>query len=196
MTQLEIVNLALSRLGDRKQLANLSGSDPVTLAILSTYPVARDVLLASFPWPFATTTVELLDAPESYPLWAYAYVHPASALRVLRVFNENTKEGLSEDFKVQATASASGRRILAGISPAYCEYIVAVTDESVFPTLFSDTFAWFLASELAIPLSTDPELQGALEKIYMNRLANATTMAARERSITLPKSSRYAEARR
>lgn len=195
MTQLEIVNLALSRLGDRKQLANLSGSDPVTLAILSTYPVARDVLLASFPWPFATTTVELMDAPESYPMWAYAYVHPASALRVLRVFNENTKEGLSEDFQVQATANASGKRILAKVNPAYCEYIVAITNDTVFPPLFADLFAWFLASELAIPLSTDPELHSALEKIYMSRLANATTLAARERSITLPKSSRYAEAR-
>jgi hypothetical protein len=150
MTQLEIVNLALSRLGDRKQLANLSGSDPVTLAIISTYPVARDVLLASFPWPFATPTVELLDAPESYPMWAYAYVHPASALRVVRVFNENTKEGLSEDFQVQATANASGKRILAKVNPAYCEYIVAITNDTVFPPLFADLFAWFLASELAI----------------------------------------------
>lgn len=196
MTQLEIVNLALNRLGERKQLASLIGTDPVTVTVLSAYETARRVLLSSFPWPFAVTTVELMEAPESYPLWPYTYVHPSSALRVLRVFNENTKDGLSEEFQVQATANASGKRILAGISPAYCEYIVDVQDESVLPAPFADLFAWFLASELAIPLSTDPQLQTALEKIYLNRLGNATAMAARERSLVLPKSCRYAEARK
>lgn len=196
MTQLEIVNLALNRLGDRKQLANLTGSDPVTLAVLATYPVARDTLLVSFPWPFATTTAELMEAPESYPIWGSAYVYPSAALRVLRVFSLNTEEGLTEDFKVQATGNASGRRILANIAPAYCEYIVGVTDEAVFPPLFCDVFAWFLASEIAIPLSTDPELHTALEKVYLTRLANATTMVAREKNVTKPRGNRYTEARR
>lgn len=196
MTQLEIVNLALHRLGDRRELANLTGTDPVTTAVLATYPVARELLLVSYAWPFATTTTTLMDAPESYPMWAYAYVYPTSALRVLRVFNENTEEGQSESFKVQATENASGRRILTGISPAYCEYIVNVTDETVFPRVFSDTLSWLLAAELALPLSTDADLQQALQKTYLERLGNATALSARERFVPIVQPSRYREARR
>lgn len=196
MTKIEIVNLALYKLGERQPLANLDGTDPKTLACVAAYPVIRDALLTSFPWPFATSSVTLMEAAEEFPKWVYAYVHPASALRVLRVYCDNTQGGRSEAFMVQATPNGARRRILANIRPAYCDYTVAVTDEAVFPPLFCDVLAYGLAAELAMPLTSDPDIFKAVEDTYNRRLANAATMAAREAHVETPAPSRYMEARR
>lgn len=86
---IDICNLALAHIGDAKQIASLSEGSEQALLCRRFLPEARDELLQSRPWGFATRRRQLVPIamPEAriFEYWAHCYVVPAEAVFSFKV---------------------------------------------------------------------------------------------------------------
>ena len=89
-TEVDICNLALSKLGDEANLHSIDPPDGSTQAdhCARWYPIARDKALQCFPWSFATRRVEPAKLMESTADGLNAFDLPAKCLRVLSVHDK------------------------------------------------------------------------------------------------------------
>lgn len=186
MTLLEMYNLCLSRLGSRQVLTGTTGTDPATLAIAGSYPVARDELLRSHTWPFATAACELQEVAAIVPQWSYAYAYPETTLAVVRIYSDSTPDGRTEEYAVQSNEDGTDKLIVTNVSPAYAKRVVAVTDPARFDADFVDALAYKVAADLAMPLANDMNLREHLLKIHYQVLNQALVAAGRERTLRIP----------
>lgn len=165
---IDICNLALSRLGDDASITSIDPADgsPQADHCASFYPMARDSLLESHAWSFATKRAVLAELTAETESWAYAYALPTNCLKVLAVIQDGANDyaAITSDddltagqpyspqpFAVEALASGT-RAILTDQDDAVARYIVKVTDPTVFSPLFTDALVWKLAAMIAGPL--------------------------------------------
>lgn len=166
----DICNMAVSRLGDD---ATITSIDPPEGSMQAEYclrfwPIARDSLLESHPWSFATRRATLAELTAETDAWAYAYALPANCLRVLAVQHVDATADYGIDagqFQDAVTAayytpqpfaveslSTGAVAILTNQEEAAARYIVKVTDPTKYSPLFVETASWQLASYLAGPM--------------------------------------------
>ncbi len=88
-SDVDIANTALGHLGARAQISSISPPDGTVEAgyCARFYPIARRELLEAYPWPFATTRVQLAEVPNPSTTWGYAYALPSDCLKPLRVLS-------------------------------------------------------------------------------------------------------------
>lgn len=96
LSDADICNQALARIGQRKPITAIDGSDTSANAALCAllYPKARNKLLSRFPWFFATRGAILVADPNVFagslgnlPGYAHAYTDPADLVKPLYIFN-------------------------------------------------------------------------------------------------------------
>lgn len=180
----DIVNLALSHLGDEAQVISISPPDGTVQASHGGrfYPIARDQLLEMHPWTFATrrvTLAQLTDADQ--PEWAFSYALPNKCLRPLAVLPPDAwSDEKSEDYKVES--SADGARVLyTNVEQATLRYIQLVEDTTKFTPGFVMSLGRLLASLLAGPIikgETGIKVSAAQLQIWTNELGNAKALDA------------------
>jgi hypothetical protein len=179
---IQICNRALSRLGV-ELIASLEEETKEARLCSLWYEHARDVLLASYSWPFAKRFVELgvLDAVEPTD-WTYAYTVPADMLVARMLWAGGRTPALSQrlGFEIQNNASGSGRILVTDQNDAVLIYTRKVSATGLFSPLFEDALAWLLASELAGVLKVDPTLAQSLKQNYRVAKAEAAALARRE----------------
>jgi hypothetical protein len=153
-SEVDIANLALSRLGDS---ATVAGMDPPEGSAQAEhcarfYPIARDSMLEMHNWKFATRrTVLARLATESWD-WGCAYAEPSGTIKLLSVL-PLTASSCTESEEFEAMGDADGTAlILTNLEQATIKYIAHVTDTSKFSPLFVDALAWLLASHMAGPI--------------------------------------------
>lgn len=150
-TEISLCNLALSYLGDTARVTAIQPPDGSVQASLCAtfYPLARDTLLAKYPWNFtkaraalvANTTADSLDA------WYYAYDLPTDCMTPVSVhIPGDAGDHKGQDFVTE------GDVLYTDIDEAVLRYTTRVTDVSKFPQLFDMALARLLASMLAGPL--------------------------------------------
>src|SRR4051812_42442865 len=96
LADVDIVNLALSHLGDKANVSSISPPDQSVQAQHAAryYDHVRDGLLESFAWKFALRRATLaLRADISIGSWAYVYAEPNNCLRIVNIL----PEGYSKD---------------------------------------------------------------------------------------------------
>ena len=188
-SEIDICNLALAHLGDTATIASISPPEGSAQAehCARFYPVARDTLLESHNWKFATrrATLALLDADAFN--WTYAYAEPAGALRVVSILPGtamSTDEG--EQFETMGDDEGNAL-VLTDLEDATALYTVRVTDTTKFSPLFVDALSRLLAAYLAGPVIKG-DLGKAEAKAQMQhfRLASnlAITSDANQRKVT------------
>lgn len=170
---LRLCNLALSYIGDTAAVTSVFPPDgsPQAAHCSRFYPVARDSLLESGQWSFASRRVALTQVTNTMTEWAYAYAVPADLLAALVVtpvgVDDDYRAGSIFDSQAQGTfslvpsglpvtrrfvieADALGNRTLYTDEPeAQLRYVSKVTDTDLYPALFQQALAWTLASMLA-----------------------------------------------
>lgn len=92
LSDVQICNLALARVGQKKFIQSLSESSTPAALCNALYPNARDNVFASFPWPFATKdtgqTTGLAQLSINLRLgYAYAYATPTDMLCPQYIWN-------------------------------------------------------------------------------------------------------------
>jgi hypothetical protein len=151
-----ICNLALGFLGDE---ATVSSIDPPEGSMQAEhcaafYPVARNIVLTSHEWSFATRRMPLVELADEEPPaeWAYVYQFPGDCLKPLQVLMEGqTPIDAREKFQVESLAD--GNRVIYTNTPdAQLRFIARVDDTTKFGALVELAIARLLASFLAGPI--------------------------------------------
>lgn len=143
---IEIVNLALMRLGIDPILSFTDESDAALLARAS-YAQIRNDMLEKHPWKFASAFTSLpvrAGAPEGSWGYSFAYDLPGEVLRVTAVEHESNQEG--DEWRVV------GRVLLTNLgddATINIEYIFENTDVSTYSPSFIEALSARLEVEWA-----------------------------------------------
>lgn len=178
-TDVNIVNIALSRLGITDTITSLSDTSSVpAIQANLIYAETRDNLLMEHPWRFATKHVLLNETYYDYEQneYQYQYAYPANCLRVLRIYNDPMPTQPKHEYEVYSVGSDPDDSVMligTDVPNASADYIAQITDPAFFPPMFADCLAWRLAMELAVPLTRGFDKKGDLFKSYLLALQTA-----------------------
>ena len=185
MTDVQICNFALARLGDAR-ITTLADATAQAQYCTLFYTQTVAELQAEFDWQFCRKLVNLTSSTTPLGGYTYQYALPADYIRSFRLANIDE----SENFGQWEILGSSLQTNFA--SPVTLDYIANITDPSKYPAIFTELLAVKLAGVLAMPLTGSKDLFKQTVELYMAMLgkpafANATekTQAARTTTGTL-----------
>jgi hypothetical protein len=189
-TVVDIVNLALARLGDE---ATVSSIDPPDGSAQAThcarfYPMARDAILDQGQWSFSTTrgTLNLLSVvPKSG--WLYAYAPPSIFLNIIALFVSGATDDHNPQQFIMESLEDGTTVVYSNIQSPVCMYSFRVTDPSKFPPLMVESLVLLLMSYLAGPIIKGSEgikLSQQYYSMFGRVLSLAMASDAAQRKVT------------
>jgi hypothetical protein len=156
LSQVEICNLAIARLGETKQITDITEAGRAASMCNLHYDHVREMALARGDWNFArkreTLTAESGDPPDE---WEYQYQVPSDCLAARKIVTGQyvpTPENVVP-FTQEWDDTSSKVLIYTNHSAPDLIYTYNITNEALFERFFSDFFAWWLAMEIAIPVT-------------------------------------------
>jgi hypothetical protein len=184
-SKVEICNMALDALGQTNTIADLTEQSKAARAFARHYDQVRQVLLACFPWPFATRSIALSAVADTFPGWQYVYAYPAGALRAwglssadgLRAYTSGLLNGAPwanggrtvEPFSL--AYGSAGQVITTDLADAWLTFTFDLPDgEGRFPPLFVDAMVWALAERVAMPITVEPAIMQNARDTAMQKL--------------------------
>ena len=182
--KVEIVNIALARLGESPIQSFEEGSVPANSARL-VYDSARRSTLRDYNWNFAVATAELARYADTQAGdFPFAFALPADCLRVIRLRLATppgqVRSRTCGDFGRNLPFTLRGGRLLAHEPKVVLEYLRDVTDENEFDAKFIEALTYKLASELAMPVKGSAELMASYSNAYQTLINRAATESAWE----------------
>lgn len=182
-SEVDVCNLALAHLADEAAVSSISPPDGSAQAdhCKRFYPIARDALLESFAWPFATNRVALvLTANEPAGAWEYEYAMPSSCARILSINVDGVLDDTTTQDYVIETDSGGNKVILTNTPDAICRFTKLITDTTKYSPLFVTTLSFLLASYLAGPITKSKADADANYRRFLIELAKSSTSAANQ----------------
>ena len=175
-TKVEIVNIALARLGESPIQSLDEGTVPANMAKVF-YDPARRATLRDFNWNFSLVTARLAKLAESPVDFRFAFALPADCLRAIRL----RREGAS-DFSDPSGPRfvLHGGELLTDMESALLEYVSDVEDPARFDDKFVEAFSFKLASELAMPVKGSSELMANYMNVYTTKVSQAASLSGGE----------------
>lgn len=177
LSQTEIVNLALTRLG-QDRVISISDDVEAARVMRSLWDFTRDAVLASYPWKFAIkrTSLPALATAPAYG-WARQFTVPEECLRLVQVGDDYVfYTGLLETFQLEG-----GVIMTDEAAPLRLRYVERVTNVGLWPVLFGRVVAMQLAIDACEKLTTSSAKQGVLNEAYALAVAQARKQSAIER---------------
>ncbi len=188
-SEVDIINLALSRLGDSATVSSISPPEGSAQAEHAArfYPIARNSLLELHSWGFATRRKPLAMLTSNSSVWDFAYATPAGMLAPLCVLPNDATDDAADTRPYIIESDDSGGRILyTDQADAILRYTALITDTTRFSPLFVDALSWLLASNLAGPLLKGDAGRNASMSCYSvfeRLLGKATLIDANQRHL-------------
>lgn len=177
LSQTEIVNLALTRLG-QDRVISITDDVEAARVMRSLWEFTRDTVLAGYPWKFAikrTSLPALADAP-AYG-WARQFTVPEECLRLVQVGDDYVfYTGMRETFQLEG-----GVIMTDEAAPLQLRYVQRVTNVGLWPVLFGRVVAMQLAIDACEKLTSSSAKQGVLNEAYALAVAQARKQSAIER---------------
>lgn len=177
LSQTEIVNLALTRLG-QDRVISISDDVEAARVMRSLWDFTRDAVLAGYPWKFAIkrTSLPALSTAPAYG-WARQFTVPEECLRLVQVGDDYVfYTGLLETFQLEG-----GVILTDEAAPLRLRYVERVTNVGLWPVLFGRVVAMQLAIDACEKLTTSSAKQGVLNEAYALAVAQARKQSAIER---------------
>lgn len=194
-SEVDIVNLALSNLGDSATVDSISPPDGSVQAgkAATLYPIARGQLLQRFPWSFATrrAALQAITNTAQPTSWLYSYTKPSECLLIQAIYPEDyTNDAQNRFVEYEVETLASGAEVIyCNCEAAQIKYTKLVTDTTVYPPLFVVALARLLSAMLAGPLlrgNTGTTVSVNQMKIFEQiEYPNAARADARQRNSNL-----------
>lgn len=175
----DICNLALAHLGDDATVASIDPPEGSSQAehCARFYPIARDTLLQSHNWSFASKRILLSSVTNPYTMWKYAYAVPGDMMVAVAILPPDAEDDYAirpypadrtgwgwltppmtgagtyvpQPYSIETDASGS-KVIYTNQETALLRYQALVTDPTRFDPLFAVALSWHLASFLAGPV--------------------------------------------
>jgi len=170
-SEVAICNMALAEIGRGAEIVSLDEKSEAARACRRRYPYARDAVLRSYDWNFATRRASL-PASADKPAFGYAaaFPLPADCLLVRAVHNAGNVPWEVEQRAILASAPA----------PLLVSYTARVTNPATFDVLFTDALVTRLAADLAVQLSDSQSRATSLYQLFQAKLADARRRDADE----------------
>ncbi len=190
-TPVDVCNLALLYIANGQTITALDDRTSAARACKVFYAKARDALLESFPWKFATKRSVLALSTEERTGWAYVYDLPADCLAPRSIYPGKRMPSALEKIPFDV----EGTLLLTDWAEAELIYTFQETVVAHWPALFVEALAWALAMKLCLTLPVKPEWsKGAkVEAELAFRKAGAAQFRATQEDPTPP--SEYTSAR-
>lgn len=158
-SSVDIVNLALSHIGDEAAVTSISPADGTEQAAQAAkfYPIALETILEAHDWNFAMKRKNLAELSTTPPdAWEYAYAVPGDMLTPISVLPQDAPDetidlGYEVDYVIEALTDGT-RVIYCNIEQAAIRYVARITDTSKFSMMFINALTRLLASFLAGPI--------------------------------------------
>ncbi len=187
-TDAELCNVALLRVGQRQLIEDLEDLDDDTAeaeACRALFPHARDLVLESFPWQFATRRAALavLTGAERDG-WDFVYAAPAGMAAPQFIWAgivNPPPEGRPAWEMEDGDGDTTGPIILTDTEDAVLVYTTNALTIARYPRNVQDVIAWKLAAELAGSLLLKPAVQERMEAKYERRLAQVAAQELNRR---------------
>lgn len=180
-SQVEIFNIALSSIGVSETVASLEERSKARVTCTRFWEIARDTVLADFPWPFATRYQALADLGSPPRNWLYQYQYPTDCLRALYLTVPGMRiPPLSLQPNFETAYGDAGQVILSDTPEAELAYVVRVADEGRFPPLFVQLLALKLASLIAMPMTATRTIAESSAAAYAAQAQVAWSSAMNE----------------
>ena len=158
-SEVEICNLALSRLGDSATVSSINPPEGSAQAehCARFYPVALNLLLEAHPWNFASKRVKPALLAQQSSVWRYSYALPQDALSVIALLPQGATDdyeahGVRVPVEYQLEQVGGATVILTDLPDAELRYLSRAIDPERYPAAFVEALAWKLAALLAGPL--------------------------------------------
>jgi len=188
MNQVELCNLALSRIGHgaSKPVQSLDEGGESANACKRVFPSAMASLLREYEWPFARRCAALALSAETVEGWEYAYAYPDNCAFLLAVGPSGSDatrmpaKSMRCAFGLVAAADGESLLVAANIPDALAWYTVSVTNPHFGDALFQDALAWRVAGELALALKADPKMAQNAGLQYELALSKALSAVGNE----------------
>jgi hypothetical protein len=157
----DVCNLALSKLG-QYQIVNIDHDRNEAVLCRLHLPYAREQLLRSHPWNFATKFAELVKNETLFDVrWPYRYTLPCDYLQLISAWHDKDQCFRIDKFNVVQCD------LLLADEFAFIEYTSNMLDARIWDANFIDCVATLLASKLAVPITGSVNIQNALlDQLY------------------------------
>lgn len=156
MDKIEIINLALARIGVAA-IERLDEPSEAARQVRAFYEHTRRTVMRKHKWSFATRRAGLALVPATLKDYKYAYRYPTDAIYVHRLYAEGSKKPWdNRHYKIMS--NKEGRLICTRQKFAEVEYTADITDTTLFDDGFVEAFSWKLASEIAFTLTGKQDL--------------------------------------
>lgn len=182
LSEEEICNRALLRIGQRQTIDSLDEETVQAQACKALYADTRDALLEAVPWPFATKRAALaVLANNQRSGWEYVYALPADCLAPRYIYPDKRMPAREEKIPFQLEHDPATQKTVLLTDKADAELIYTRRLETValFPAVFVDALAWALAADLALSLAVKPQVAAAMQQkaeLALRRAAAAAFM--------------------
>lgn len=166
----EICNLAILKIGGLK-IASIEDLTKEGRACKVFFPILRNELLESYPWPFALTRADISAQLATTPSfqWDYAYTIPSDCLRVIELY------GTDSEWVVE-----NGQLLTNQEEEIYIRYIKLIETSGSWSPSFDTCLSLRLAAELATILANDNNLRiSLLEELNKVALPRAQSLVSK-----------------
>jgi hypothetical protein len=174
MTDIQICNLALARLGDSRITALTDATAQAQFCTLF-YTQTVEELQAEFDWQFCRKQVNLTSGTAPLTGYSTQYALPADFIRAIRLGNIDASENFG-------TWEIVGTNLHTNLTSSVAlDYIANITTTTSFPAIFTELLSIKLAAVLAMPLTGSKDLFTQLAEVYGATLQKPAFLHATER---------------
>lgn len=168
-SKVSICNQALTRIGVDTITSLTETSEQARLCNV-IFDQSLDYLVQLFPWSFALTRAALAES-STEPLyeWNHAFQLPTDpyCLRVIAVEDD-------------VAYRKEGRYIYTDNESLSIKYIKRITDINELSPAFIEAMVFYVASQLALPLTQNATMANAMELKYQGAVAKARLVDSQE----------------
>lgn len=174
-SEVDVINVGLRHVGAGIIVSLIDGTNSANVAS-TIYEPARDNLLASHPWNFATKRIKLAQSSTAPAFeFDHAYPLPSDWLRTISVHDNDAGHG-TVLYRMELIGSQ--RAIVTSSDAVYLRYVARVTDPNAMTPDFLDALSKVLARDFSIPLTSSNTLYEQMSKAADRATARARSTDA------------------
>lgn len=177
----DIGNMALSRLGTRATIADLTENSTEARQLNIWYETVRDELQSLVDWNFNRVSQALAASGTPPARWASSYAYPSDCLRMRRLdFGGASWVAGSPATGFEIASSGSGTFLYCNENQVSAVYAQRVTDPARFTPGFTLAFVDCLAASVALAITQKADLAERLARRAQERIERALADSANE----------------
>ena len=177
----DIGNMALSRLGTRATIADLTENSTEARQINLWYATVRDELLSLVDWNFNRVTQALAASGTPPARWSASYAYPSDCLRMRRLeFGASTWMWGEPARDFEIASNGSGTFLYCNEDRVTAVFAQRVVDPVRFPPGFVLAFVDCLAAAIAHAITQKADVAERLARRAQDRIERAIADSANE----------------